>query len=242
MSQPIEHKADHRHIHEGLARLRQPLVVPAQPPLPVQPGKRTLNNPPLGQYHKSLLAAQSLYDLQRPTQLMLHPLHQLASVATVRPDQLQAAKAPPMRVCGLLDTLPQCAKHYLGSISILYRAGSDHHKHHQTQHVHDQVSLATTHLLGCVVATLLSTLRCLCALAVHNSRTWSLVASQFLSQLLSQRGVEPFPGTIHTPLAEVMVHRPPRRKVMWQPSPQAAILGHIENGVENLSPRVLTRA
>src|SRR5437016_4739283 len=134
-----EHKADHRHINKRFAALGQSLVVAAQPTLPVQPGKGALYYPSLGQQHESLLVPQSLHDLQRPTQLTLHPFDQLASIPTIRPYQLQATKAPPMCILGFLDTLKQCLEHTLTSISILHRASSDHHQHDQAQRVHDQM-------------------------------------------------------------------------------------------------------
>lgn len=245
MSQSFEHKADHRRINKRFAAVGQSLVVAAQSSLPTEPGEGALNNPTLGQQYEALLVTKSLHDLQRPAQLTLHPFDQLASVTTVCPYELQATKSPPMRISRFLDTLKQCLEHAFTSISILHRASSDHHQHYQhyqTQCVHNQVSLATSDFLGCIVASLLATFCRLDALTVEYGCAWCLVASNFLAQLFSQCLVEPFPSAIYSPQPKVMVHSSPGWKVVRQCSPQAAILGHVEDGVQNLSPTVLAWA
>src|SRR4051812_29096906 len=119
MSQLPNHKADHRHIHEGFTGLGQSLVVFGETTLTVQPTKGALHNPPSGQQHKASLTFDSLHNLQLPAQCTLHPCDQFASVCSVRPNKLQAAQAPPVLVARLLDTLKQSLEHTLAPISVL---------------------------------------------------------------------------------------------------------------------------
>src|SRR2546422_8239666 len=238
MSQLPNHEANHRHIHKGFAGLRHSLVILAQAALTVQPSKGALYHPSARQGHKASLTFCLLHYLQLPAQCALHPLDQLTSVTTISPYQLQTAKAPPVRVAGFLDTLKQPLEQHLASISVLDRSGGHHYQHHQPKCVHNQVPLAPRHLLACIIATLLTTFYCLDALAVHYGGAWLLVATLLLPQLLSQSGVEPFPSTVDAPQSKGVVDALPGWKVVRQRSPMAAVLHHVEDGVEYLSPSV----
>src|SRR5215210_993919 len=242
MSQVSNHKADHRHINEGFARLGQPFVVLAQTALTVQPGEGAFHHPASRQHHKAFLPWRLVHYLQLPSKHTLHPIYQLSSVAAISPYQRQSAEAPPVRVSGvrLLDALKQTLQQHLASISILHRGGSHYHQQYQTQRVHDQVSLAPSYILACIIATLLSTFYRFDTLAVQDCGTWLLVPTLLLSYRLTQSFVEPLPPAVDAPQPEVVVDALPGREVMRQRSPVAAVLGHVEDGIEYLSKAVLS--
>lgn len=154
MSQVPKHKANHCHINEGFACLRQALIVPAQPALTVQPSKCALHHPRSRQYHKALLSLCLVYYLQLPAKHAFHPLYQFSSVASISPYRRQPAEAPPVRIAWLFDALKQALQQHVTSISVVHRGGSHYHQHHQTQRIHYQVSLAPSYILACIIAAL----------------------------------------------------------------------------------------
>src|SRR5437870_6204494 len=168
MSQTNEHKADHRHVYESFAGLGQSLIVAAQPTVAGQPCEGTLHHPPSGQEHKPSLTFHFPHDVHSPTEHTLDPLYKLSSVAPVCPYQLQATKTPPVRILRFLDTFVQRLEQHLGALSFLHRGRSHYHQHHQTKGVHNQMSLATSHVLGSIVASLFATFCRLDALAVQH--------------------------------------------------------------------------
>src|SRR5437660_11457692 len=44
-SEPSQHEVDHAHLHSGVTRGRQPLIVLAVPPISSQPGEGALDHP-----------------------------------------------------------------------------------------------------------------------------------------------------------------------------------------------------
>src|SRR5512143_1587507 len=77
---------DHR-----LARLGEPLVVPAVPPIPAEPGKRPLHHPAPGQLHVPLGAWRTTHHLDPIAGLGLHhpAVEVVLMVLRVRPQQIQ---------------------------------------------------------------------------------------------------------------------------------------------------------
>ncbi len=185
------------------------------------------------------------HDVQCPTEHTLDPFYKLSPVASIRPYQLQPTITPPMRVLRFLDALVLVERfeQHFTSISILHRGRSHYHQLHQTKCIHNQMSLAPSHVLGGIVASLFATFCRLDRLAVQQLAVqhccrWLLVASQFLPQRLAQSCVDALPGAIDTPQPEVVVDALPGREIVRQRSPLAAILRHVEDRVEYLAPRV----
>src|SRR3954464_11382176 len=104
---------NHRHLNQGLTRLRQDLVVLAQPTVSPQPAEGPLTHPPLRQALEPLLLVAPLDHLQLPTALAPRPVDQpLLLIDPIDPDHLQpraAILAPRHRRLGpavILHTRP----------------------------------------------------------------------------------------------------------------------------------------
>src|SRR5208282_385377 len=85
-------------------------IILAHSAKPSQPGEGSLHDPAARQELESLDVVGSFHDLQDPAALALDPLHQLASVAAISPDQLQSWEVVPdrpenrFRPVSILDT------------------------------------------------------------------------------------------------------------------------------------------
>jgi hypothetical protein len=160
MSQFPNHKADHRHIHKGFAGLWQALIVFAEPSIAVEPCEGALHYPATRQHYKAFLPFLLLHYRKLPPQRSLCPLDQLPSIASIGPYQGQTAEAPPVPMARvrLLDALIQRLEYTSASISVLNRGGSHYYQQHQTQRVHNQVSLASPYVLVFIIGMLFSPL------------------------------------------------------------------------------------
>src|SRR5512143_2157325 len=98
MSQSFNHQANHRYIDERFASRGQAFVIFAQASLAIQPREGPLYDPAFGQHLKASLVTELLDDLQRPAQVVLDPVDQLAPIAAIGPDQFQATPARILRV------------------------------------------------------------------------------------------------------------------------------------------------
>jgi hypothetical protein len=107
---------------------------------------------------------------------------------------------------------------------------------HQTLRVDQQVAFSAFDLLGSIVSSLLS---------AHSGRFERLTVDDGCAGLrvsleanphsLAQGGVHPFPCSIQTPEAEVVVDGLPGWEVVGQESPGTAAAHNIEDGVEDLA-------
>ena len=68
------------------------------------------------------------------------------------------------------------------------------------------------------------------------------VPLQAYPRALTQGGVHPFPGPIHSPEAEVVVDGLPRREVVGQKAPSTAAAYHVKNRVEDLAQAMQARS
>ena len=135
----MKHQVDHRDKNHSFARFGQTLVVSAQAAAAVQPGKRTLDNPAKGQNGKRM--GTVFDDLQGPVADLGDPLHQRPGISSIGHDQTKPRE--------LSSNAPQ---HQLGSVTVLHIGGMDHHRHDQSQRVHQNVALSPGHLHACIVA------------------------------------------------------------------------------------------
>ena len=114
---------------------------------------------------------------------------------------------------------------------------------HQSLSVHQEVSLSAFDLLAPVIAALFSTYPgCFDRLAVHHACAGLRVSLHAHSHPLAQGGVQPFPGAIQAPQAEVVVDGLPGWELMGYKSPSTAATDYVKDSVEDLAQGVHPRA
>ena len=117
-------------------------IVLAQPATTSQPRQCSLNHPPAWQHLKLMAGPGTLDDLQDPARHGHHPVHQLAAVASVSPDESQAWESSYQ----FIDDQPR-------PISVLDIGRMHHHRQQQAYGIYDDVSLSTVDLLTSIIAT-----------------------------------------------------------------------------------------
>ena len=120
----------------------QGFIVLAQPATTSQPRQCSLNHPPAWQHLKLMAGPGTLDDLQDPARHGHHPVHQLAAVASVSPDESQAWESSYQ----FIDDQPR-------TISVLDIGRMHHHRQQQAHGIYDDVSLSTVDLLTSIIAT-----------------------------------------------------------------------------------------
>ena len=86
--QAAQHQSGHRDVNPCSRGFTQPLIVLAQTPLQVQPAEGAFHYPAPRQYLENMLLRGPAHQLQTPATRFLGPLHQLAAVGSVGPNQL----------------------------------------------------------------------------------------------------------------------------------------------------------
>ena len=120
----------------------QGFIVLAQPATTSQPRQCSLNHPPAWQHLKLMAGPGTLDDLQDPARHGHHPVHQLAAVASVSPDESQAWGSSYQ----FIDDQPR-------PISVLDIGRMHHHRQQQAHGIYDDVSLSTVDLFTSIIAT-----------------------------------------------------------------------------------------
>ena len=120
----------------------QGFIVLAQPATTSQPRQCSLNHPPAWQHLKLMAGPGTLDDLQDPARHGHHPVHQLAAVASVSPDESQAWESSYQ----FIDDQPR-------TISVLDIGRMHHHRQQQAHGIYDDVSLSTVDLLTSIIVT-----------------------------------------------------------------------------------------
>ena len=120
----------------------QGFIVLAQPATTSQPRQCSLNHPPAWQHLKLMAGPGTLDDLQDPARHGHHPVHQLAAVASVSPDESKAWESSYQ----FIDDQPR-------TISVLDIGRMHHHRQQQAHGIYDDVSLSTVDLLTSIIAT-----------------------------------------------------------------------------------------
>ena len=129
-------------MHPGLGCLGQGFVVLAQPTTASEPCQCSFNDPSSWQHLKMMAVSRTPHNLQHPARYGHHPINQLTSVASVRPDQSQVRKPSYQLIDDQLCT-----------ISVLDVSRMNHDGQQQSYRVHGDVTLATHHLLTSIIAT-----------------------------------------------------------------------------------------
>jgi hypothetical protein len=107
--------------------------------------------------------------------------------------------------------------------------------------VNQRVALASIDLLASIIATRSTSLGGLDALAVDDRGRGAGVAPDPFAICHHERVVYPFKAPVVAPDGEPAVDRAPRRQVVWQQPPRAARPHNIEDAVNDLPHRPLTR-
>ena len=121
----------------------QGFIVLAQPATTSQPRQCSLNHPPSWQHLKLMAGPGTLDDLQDPARHGHHPVHQLAAVASVSPDESKAWESSYQ----FIDDQPR-------TISVLDIGRMHHHRQQQAHGIYDDVSLSTVDLLTSITMAL----------------------------------------------------------------------------------------
>src|SRR5690349_11132928 len=77
-------------------------------------------------------------------------------------------------------------------------------------------------------------------LAVGDHRTRLPFFAYFHADRFADETIDLFPHSILAKQTEVVIDRLPGRKIVWQCTPDTAILDHIKHGVQQPSPAMLT--
>ena len=214
------------HLDHRLARTGRPLVVPAVPPVPAQPGERPLHHPPPRQLHVPLRARRTTHYLDPIAGRTLHqpPLEPVVVVLRVGPEQLQPTAV----------LRSQAGQHLGGACPVVGGGHRDHHDQEQPQGVHDDMPLPTGDLLAPVVAPVVGDLGRLDRLAVDAPGAGARLLADGHAHHPTQGVHDLLPGAVAAPLVVVVVHRTPGRQVVGEHVPLAAAAVEVENGVEHL--------
>src|SRR5689334_18126559 len=91
-----------------------------------------------------------------------------------------------------------------------------------------------------IKSSLFTAFRTFGRLAVGDHRTRLRFFAYFHSDRFADETIELFPHSILAKQPKVMIDRLPGRKIVWQRTPNTAILHHIKHGVQQPSPAMLT--
>ena len=130
------------YVEPCFRRIGQGFVVLAQPATTPQPRQCSLNHPPAWQHLEVMAGPGPPHNLQDPARYGHHPVHQLAAVASVSPDESQA-----------WESSYQFIYDQPRPISVLDIGRMHHHRQQQSHGIYDDVSLSTVDLLASIIAT-----------------------------------------------------------------------------------------
>jgi hypothetical protein len=119
--EPFEHEMNHSDMDPSLRTFRQSLIVFAEPSIAAQPPKGALDNPPAGQHLKAMAVHGALDHLNQPASQGGSPIHQMACVGSISPDQLEPWKFP-----------QKLAQDQLCAITVLNVRSMYHHSQQQS--------------------------------------------------------------------------------------------------------------
>ena len=148
-----QHQAGHRQVHHCFATISQVFVILTHPPIPTDPGYRSLNNPSAREmtetwhrwrfniYWIPAPLSRTLDNFQLPSTYLLNPLLECrAPVAHISPNHLQS------RTVNL-----SCSENKEGSLSIRYPCRVRDGTQQQTSCINDNVAFTPADFLRSVV-------------------------------------------------------------------------------------------
>jgi len=220
----------HRDVDEGLRCVGLALVVFAQTPPTSQPTKGSFHDPTLALNMETLLSRNGFDDVQAFSELLPDPVHQLAGITTVSPNELNRAVG-----------LKQSSEQALGRVPILHVGAGDHDDQHQTQRVHDQVTLGAIDLLAGIKTPDFIALGALDRLAVDDGGTRLGFAPAGEAELSAEIVVELDPEATENPVAVISVKDRPRREIAGDVAPLATGADDVENAIKDFAIGMFTR-
>lgn len=200
-------------------------VIFAQTAIPPKPGQGALDNPPSRQDVKAFLFRIALDDIENGIEMLVYPLNELTSVGSIGPNSLEMSD----------ERIIELGKQQFCPIAILDTGGMNHNLKYVTDSVDENMPLSALNSFSSVIAPFTTCFRCFDTLAVDNGSAWLRLSFALLPLLLAQPFIDAVPGTIHRPLAKVVVDTVEVRKVMRQIFPLAAGSIDIEDGVDHCS-------
>ncbi len=206
VGQAFEHETGHAQVHPGLTGSRQKLIVLTHAPIAPNPGDGPLDHPPARQdletrrsgwrllvlFHPTSSPAKPLHYLQSPAERLPYPVLQRTPVSAISPNQFQARQR-------LLEGKQKPP----GALAVLEISGVNDHLEEQPQGVNEQVALACRERLGSIVAVRRAAPGGSDRLASDDRRTGRGLPPDLLPQPFAPRGVNPLPGAVQTPFAEI---------------------------------------
>ncbi len=179
-----------------LAGFRQFLEILAEPSAAAQPRQSALHHLPARQYLEAMAVWIAPHHAQYPSPSGPSPLHQLASIGGIGPDQLEPG-----------EPAQQLAQHQLGAVPVLDVGRMYHYCQEQAGRIHYDVAFAPRYLLVGVIAprppfsvAFTDWLSMMAALGVASrpslSRTWLRSASSTRSQVPSARHFRKYHHTV----------------------------------------------
>lgn len=189
----------------------------------IEPGECTLDHPAFGQDNEALVIIGTEDDLELKATMVGHPGQELATIATVDPDEAQ-----------FLAGATQLGEQEAGTVPVLDRSGGDQHRQQQAHGVNQEMPFRTIDLLARIIAPHTSKRGRLDTLAIEATGGRMLVPAGTPPHLGPQRVVDPLPDAILTPVAKVGVDALPFRILLRQHPPLDATHRHVQDAVDNL--------
>jgi len=226
-SQSAELNSDHGDIDPGFGTGLSGFVIAHQSPLAHQPAEGAFHDPAARQDFEAHRGIGAFDDLDRQLGAeSLDPVSErLAGVAAIHPQEAQPS-----------EPTQHPAQYHLRSIAFSGVGWGHGHAQHQSQSVHQQMSLTAFDPFAGVIAHPAAVTSGLDALTVQNRRRWPATLAVSLPHEGAQHVVERGPLMVVNPLPEDMINRFPSWKVAGQITPRAATLDDIQDSIQDAPP------
>jgi hypothetical protein len=142
-SQAAHHEMDHRHLDHSFTSFRQEFVIFAQAPVAIEPAKRALHDPALGDDDEPFEAVAAFGDLQADRSLRPqgpNPVPQRSGIGAIGPD----VPEPPIPVAENVEEL-------FRPVAILDAGSRHHHRQDQPERIDEDMALAAFDLFAGIV-------------------------------------------------------------------------------------------
>src|SRR5215472_10984839 len=116
-----------------------------------------------------------------------------------------------------------------------------HYQQHQSQRIHEQVTLAPAQFLGPIIATHAPLFTGPHRLAVQHRATGLALSSGRLPHPLAHGVMDSLPNSLPAPGPKVMIDRTPRGQIVGQQFPRAAAANGVTDPIDDRATRVFGR-
>ena len=198
-----------------------------------QPPKGALDNPPLVHHAETALVRRAIDDFQPDPLPVAHipqPIRQLATIATIGPDQAQSTAI-----------VPKHLQHQPRPITVLHGGRRHHHRQNQPQRVHHHMAFATSDLFPGIVTPHSGLIRDLHRLTVDDPGGGIRVLTGRMADELDEHVMYDRPDVQLAPPPKIAIDGLPRREVMRQEPPRTTRRDDIKDGIDNHPARMPTR-